>query len=1042
MSKIVKISVSVAGVALALGMTVASAAAYTFTAAPLTVGSRGADVQALQVLLNQNAATQVAATGAGSPGNESTYFGAKTAAALAKYQKANGIKPASGYFGKITQAFVNNAGGVANPNPGTGTTTSPTASGVTASLAADNTPAGSIVAGAATAELARFNFSGTGVVTNLKLQRIGLSTNNSTLQNVYLYAGATRLTDSGSVASDGSVSFNAPNGLFTVAGSKEITVRADLIPVSQGGQTAGTVGVSLTGFTVGGVAASVGITGNQMVIVNTTPASASFNASGVTNPGNGATVQAGTSNFTLWSQTLQVSTRAVNLKAVTFRYIGSAPASAISNIHLYVDGAQVGNTGTIAPINGTSYIVFDLTSTPYTVTTGSHTVEVRADVVGGANYSFTVSLQNAADIMIEDSQLPGTFVSVVGIPGYTSGNSVGISAGTNSVTVDPNFTTTTVTGGATNVPVAQFKFTGYGEDTKILSLNVTPKINGSTSGVSLNNVSLYANGAQVGSTQNFNGTALTFNLGSSLIVPNGQSVILTVKADLVSSSSVNVTSGTLTVNVAGTTNNAQGMSSQQTLTIPSTTGVTSNGLTIGANSITVAKNASLTNQSVSPNTANTKIGSFIIQAGSAEGLQVTNIVVGVQSTAGGVSNAYTNLSNLKIVGNGINVIPVNPVGTNNFSTNFSIAASGSQTIDVYADLGALTGTATTTLTVTGRGTVSNVSTTTAAINGQLITIAQGGVTSAPTIVSSATLPSQFIIGPSSPTIATYNIISTSTNATIQELRFSVAGAGTVAQLAISAGGVTATAPVVSGIADFTGLSIPVSAGYGGVNLTLTPTYASVGGTNGIASNSFSTTTLVGIMSRSGNSTTQLGQTASGSSGSLTVTGEVPFVLVSSKPTVSINSGSTNGLVTGQVELADVTVSADQNGNIKVEALPISITTSGAVNFASTTAGLVVKDANNNTITVASATFPDIAANSTGTTTISFAGGYQVGAGSSQVFKIFANAQGVSGNAGTQSVATKIGTQSLFKWDDVNGNATNLSGSYITNFPSATHTTTN
>ena len=918
MSKIVKISVSVAGVALALGMTVASAAAYTFTAAPLTVGSRGADVQALQVLLNQNAATQVAATGAGSPGNESTYFGAKTAAALAKYQKANGIKPASGYFGKITQAFVNNAGGVANPNPGTGTTTSPTASGVTASLAADNTPAGSIVAGAATAELARFNFSGTGVVTNLKLQRIGLSTNNSTLQNVYLYAGATRLTDSGSVASDGSVSFNAPNGLFTVAGSKEITVRADLIPVSQGGQTAGTVGVSLTGFTVGGVAASVGITGNQMVIVNTTPASASFNASGVTNPGNGATVQAGTSNFTLWSQTLQVSTRAVNLKAVTFRYIGSAPASAISNIHLYVDGAQVGNLGSVAPINGTSYIVFDLTSTPYTVTTGSHTVEVRADVVGGANYSFTVSLQNAADIMIEDSQLPGTFVSVVGIPGYTSGNSVGISAGSNSVTVDPNFTTTTVTGGATNVPVAQFKFTGYGEDTKILSLNVTPKINGSTSGVSLNNVSLYANGAQVGSTQNFNGTALTFNLGSSLIIPNGQSVILTVKADLVSSSSVNVTSGTLTVNVAGTTNNAQGMSSQQTLTIPSTTGVTSNGLTIGANSITVAKNASLTNQSVSPNTANTKIGSFIIQAGSAEGLQVTNIVVGLQSSVGN-----TNLSNLKIVGNGINVIPVNPVSTNNFSTNFSIAASGSQTVDVYADLGALTGTATTTLTVTGRGTVSNVSTTTAAINGQLITIAQGGVTSNPTIVSSATLPSQFIIGPSSPTIATYNIISTSTNATIQELRFSVAGAGTVAQLAISAGGVTATAPVVSGIADFTGLSIPVSAGYGGVNLTLTPTYASVGGTNGIASNSFSTTTLVGIMSRSGNSTTQLGQTASGSSGSLTVTGEVPFVLVSSKPTVSINSGSTNGLVTGQIELADVTVSADQNGNIKVEKLPIA-----------------------------------------------------------------------------------------------------------------------
>ena len=1041
MSKIVKISVSVAGVALALGMTVASAAAYTFTAAPLTVGSRGADVQALQVLLNQSTATQVAATGAGSPGMESTYFGGLTKAALAKYQAANGISPAAGYFGKITQAFVNNLGGVSNPvNPGTGTSSS--AAGVTASLAADNTPAGSIVAGAATAELARFNFTGTGVVTNVTLQRIGLSTNNSTLKNVYLYAGATRLTDSGSVSSNGTVSFNAPNGLFTVTGSKEVTVRADLYnPTTEGGQTAGTVGVSLTGFTVGGVAASVGISGNQMVIVNTSAAVASFNTSGVTNPAVNATVQAGTSNFTLWSQTLQVSTRAVNLKAVTFRYIGSAPASAISNIHLYVDGAQVGNLGSVAPINGTSYIVFDLTSTPYTITTGSHTVEVRADVVGGANYSFTVSLQNAADIMIEDSQLPGTFVSVSGIPGLTAGNSVSISAGSNSVTVDPNFTTTTVTGGATNVPIAQYKFTGYGEDTKILSLNVIPMINGTTTGVSLNNVSLYANGAQVGSTMNYTGSALTFNLGSSLIVPSGQSVILTVKADLINSSSVNVTSGTLTVNVAGTTNNAQGMSSQQTLTIPSTTGVTSNGLTIGANSITVAKNASLTNQSVSPNTANTKIGSYIIQAGSAEGLQVTNIVVGLTSSAGN-----TNLSNLKIVGNGINVIPVNPVSTNNFSTNFSIPASGSQTVDIYADLGATVGSASTTLTVTGRGIVSNVSTTTSAVAGQNITIAQGGVTTNPTIVSSASLPSQYIIGPSSPTIATYNIISTSTNATIQELRFNVAGAGTVSQLAITAGGVTATAPVVSGVADFTGLSIPVTAGYGGVNLTLTPTYASVGGTNGIASNSFSTTTLTGIMSRSGNATTFLGTTASGNNGSLTVTGEAPFVLVSSKPTVSINSGTTNGLAAGsQAELADVTVSADQNGNIKVLNLPISVTTSAGVTFASTSASVVVKDANNNVIpsNIVSVTFPDLAANSTGTTTISFNGGYQVGAGSSQVFKIFANpATLTSSNAGTVSVSTKIGAQSLFTWADVNGNASNLTGTYITNFPSNTHTITN
>ena len=83
---------------------VAAAPAYNFTK-DLTLGSKGADVKALQQWLNASG-YPVAASGVGSAGNETEYFGSLTAAALAKYQAAKGISPAVGYFGPKTRAAI------------------------------------------------------------------------------------------------------------------------------------------------------------------------------------------------------------------------------------------------------------------------------------------------------------------------------------------------------------------------------------------------------------------------------------------------------------------------------------------------------------------------------------------------------------------------------------------------------------------------------------------------------------------------------------------------------------------------------------------------------------------------------------------------------------------------------------------------------------------------------------------------------------------------------------------------------------------------
>lgn len=97
----------------------------------LTVGSTGADVLALQQFLNARGYA-VASVGAGSPGNETQYFGGLTKAALARFQAANNIAPAVGFFGPITRSAVNamvsaNTGGTGTGSGDGGTTTPPPA---------------------------------------------------------------------------------------------------------------------------------------------------------------------------------------------------------------------------------------------------------------------------------------------------------------------------------------------------------------------------------------------------------------------------------------------------------------------------------------------------------------------------------------------------------------------------------------------------------------------------------------------------------------------------------------------------------------------------------------------------------------------------------------------------------------------------------------------------------------------------------------------------------------------------------------------------
>ena len=71
----------------------------------LELGMKGEDVRALQKYLNGKGYL-ITNIDAGSPGQETTMFGALTQKALATFQSAKGISPSAGYFGPKTRAFI------------------------------------------------------------------------------------------------------------------------------------------------------------------------------------------------------------------------------------------------------------------------------------------------------------------------------------------------------------------------------------------------------------------------------------------------------------------------------------------------------------------------------------------------------------------------------------------------------------------------------------------------------------------------------------------------------------------------------------------------------------------------------------------------------------------------------------------------------------------------------------------------------------------------------------------------------------------------
>jgi hypothetical protein len=951
---------------------------------------------------------------------------------------------------------------------------------VSASLSGSTPAAGTLVSattgpGQVGADLAHFVFSGTGTVTQVVVNRIGVSSDTS-LNNVYLYQGNNRITDAGTF-SQGKVTFSNANGLFTVSGSVEISVRVD-VATNQSGIT---VGAQLAGYTVAnGSPMTAAISGNLFTVANisnlATVQVSGANNTGITGPG--TTINAGLTNQVLWSAPISVGQRSVLLKYIAFKQIGSVAQSAIQNLKLMVDGTQIGSTASITSNGGnTNVVTFDLTGSPFTLSTGGHTLALNGDVVTGTSYTFEFSLQQAADAVFYDTNygvnVPITHTDSASIfqlvpsTGLTT-----INSGTVSVQLDPTFTATQFVTNASQVVLGSWTMKAYGENVKVQNLSVVLNyfVNGTPTNASttdgFNNLTLTVSGGGVGSSQSAlfvtSGGAYaacstvpasmgggkncyTFGTSNLFTIPAGTTVTLQVKGDSTFTSTDAINSVRADINTPA--NSLQGVTSYALTPASGTypTGITYSGvsLTTSSSNATLTKNSGYSNQTIGSNLTNQHIGSFVIQASSADGVRVTQVNVGLTGTFNSPGTLTNAVSNLYIVTPAGSATPIQPSATSSFSTSFTVAANQTATVDVYADVSNATGTIITAMSGSGVGATSNQSVTLSSAGGQTVTVGNGSITSY-TLDSSSPVASFVIGGGTNQPVATYNFVASSGGAVIQELDFNASSTLNIAAsgspiTSITVGGVTA--PFVNASATVTGLNISVPTNFGGVLVPVTVNYSNVG-QNGINLTGTTNATLQLVLSRvkylSGSTTSYL---PAGGAYGLTVASNV-FDLVGSAPTVSL-AGTTNTLSVGSTTVGKITVSANAAGNITLLNLPIKTSVSGAL-ISTTTAVNVIDDVTGQTVTVTGSTYATSTLGAGGTLTLTLSSDNTIAANSSKTYDIQIPISYITstGGAGTASVALGLGSASSFTFNDVNGGGTNVTGAvgnstFIVNYPSGT-----
>ena len=354
-SKSAKIAAGLVGVVAGFAMIATSVSAATFTT-NLKQGSKGADVKNLQILLNMDTDTQVAATGAGSKGMETSSFGPATKKAVIKFQNKYaadtltpaGLKAGTGFVGALTRAKLNTMGGSTTTTTGSTTTTTTVPAGSGVAVTAGTQPSnGLAIQGASRVAFTKVTLtagSSDVVVNGITVERQGAATDSNFSGVILLQDDGTQLDIAKTLGSTHQATIG---GTFTVkAGtSMTLTIAGNMAAslAAMAGQVASlaVVGVN-TSSTVTG---SLPIVGAMHTINGTLTIGTVTGSNSSYDPGTTANKAIGTTGYKFTGVRITAgSAEDVRMKSVRFYQAGSASSGDLSNVKIFVDGTSYNTT--------------------------------------------------------------------------------------------------------------------------------------------------------------------------------------------------------------------------------------------------------------------------------------------------------------------------------------------------------------------------------------------------------------------------------------------------------------------------------------------------------------------------------------------------------------------------------------------------------------------------------------------------------------------------------------------------------------------------